>query len=362
MSEHLAHSPLRLRYDLFTPLARTPWAGDKITRQLKKHLPDIDPTLRVGESWEMSCDPDMLSTLLDRKQTLLDTIAADPAAFLSAAQCARTADQLDLLVKIIQPSAPLSLQVHPRDDTPTLAADECGKPESWYVLDADEGAGIYLGFTSKMTKDQLAALLKDGNSAKDHVHFVPVKKGDYFDIDPGLPHMIGPGVTILEPQKVISAKKGKTYRMWDWGRTYDKAGNADPAGQPRELHVDQSLALVDSEEVTGPQLTELARKSPTIEEKAGCRWEIFPENSFCRLMIITVPSGGTLPLAIEDGYGFLYAVAGEGAISGAQASGAAVSFYKGQSLFLPHASYPLSVTTTPGLTMAYIIPHGARAL
>lgn len=354
----LAQSPLRLRYDLFTPLARTPWAGDKITAQIKKHLPDIDTGQKVGESWEMSCDPDMLSTLLDSPGTLLDTIAADPEAFLSPAQCRRTGNQLDLLVKIIQPAAPLSLQVHPYDDTPTLKADECGKPESWFVLDADEGAGIYLGFSEAMTKERLAELLADGNAAKDHVHFVQVKKGDYFDIDPGLPHMIGPGVTILEPQKVISAKKGKTYRMWDWGRTYDAAGKADPNGQPRELHVAESLALVDPERLTGPQLTARAKKSAEVAERDGCQWQIFPENSFCRLMVITVPEGGRLPLAIEDGYGFIYAIAGDGAIQGD--GGPAVSFYKGQSVFLPFASYPLTVASPGGLTMAYIVPHGAK--
>lgn len=356
----LAQTPLRLRYDLFTPLARTPWAGDKITGQIKKHLPDIDTGQKVGESWEMSCDPDMLSTLLDSPGTLMATIATDPAAFLSPSQCQRTAEQLDLLVKIIQPAAPLSLQVHPYDHTPTLKADECGKPESWYVLDADEGAGIYLGFTEAMSKARLAELLADGNAAEAHVHFVPVKKGDYFDIDPGLPHMIGPGVTILEPQKVISAKKGKTYRMWDWGRTYDASGKADPHGKPRELHVAESLELVDPERLTGPQLRATAQKTPIIEDRGGCSWQIFPENSFCRLMVVTVPPGGQVPLAIEDGYGFMYAIAGEAALVG-DGGGAPVTFYKGQSVFLPFASYPLRLKSESGSCIAYIIPHGARA-
>lgn len=355
------NTPLRLRYDLFTPLARTPWAGDKITKQLKKHLPDIDPAQRVGESWEMSCDPDMLSTLLDSPETLLATIATDPEGFLSPAQCARTESQLDLLVKIIQPAAPLSLQVHPRDDTPTLKPDECGKPESWYVLDADEGCGIYLGFKEAMSKDALEALLKDGNAAEAHVHFVPVTKGDYFDIEPGMPHMIGPGVTILEPQKVISAKKGKTYRMWDWGRTYDAQGKADPAGQPRELHVAESMALVEPERLTGPQLTAGARKTAEVQERDGCQWQVFPENSFCRLMIVTVPAGGTLPLGLKDGYGFIYGIAGEGSVTAVE-NGKEVNFYKGQSVFLPFGSYPLTLASGPGLTFAYIIPHGATVV
>jgi hypothetical protein len=52
-------------------------------------------------------------------------------------------------------------------------------------------------------------------------------------------------VTLIEPQKIASKKKRQTYRIWDWNRLYDERGNVSPAGKPRELHIEDSLRVID---------------------------------------------------------------------------------------------------------------------
>ncbi|MBM4360650.1 MAG: class I mannose-6-phosphate isomerase, partial [Deltaproteobacteria bacterium] len=132
-------------------------------------------------------------------------------------------------------------QVHPADDDPALAGDESGKPEAWVVLDAEPGAGLYLGFRDGVSRGDVARALAANAKLDAMMNFVPVGAGDAFVIDAGTPHAIGAGVTLLEPQFVRPGRRGLTYRYWDWDRRYDEAGRLDPAGAPRELHVARSL-------------------------------------------------------------------------------------------------------------------------
>jgi mannose-6-phosphate isomerase class I len=73
--------------------------------------------------------------------------------------------------------------------------------------------------------------------------FVAVQRGDFVLLEPGTPHAVGKGLTLLEPQVVVPGRRGVTYRYWDWRRRYGAGGVLDPAGQPRELHVQHALAV-----------------------------------------------------------------------------------------------------------------------
>ena len=63
---------------------------------------------------------------------------------------------------------------------------------------------------------------------------VPVKKGDFFQIDPGCLHAIKGGTLILETQQSSDI----TYRVYDYDRLSD--------GKPRPLHVEQSIATINA--------------------------------------------------------------------------------------------------------------------
>ena len=235
--------PALLRADNFTPVARTPWGGTRIASHYKReHLSAPLPGI-VGESWEVSIEPDFPALLADGT-SLRDYIAAAPSAVLGR-EHARGRSGTALLVKLLDTAQPLSVQIHPTDHYTGLLPGECGKPESWYVVDRAEGAGLYLGFQPGVEDFDVREALEQGLSLEPLMRFFPVEPGDFFLIDAGMPHAIGAGITLVEPQHVLPGRRGVTYRYWDWNRRYDAAGLPSAQGAPRPLHVEDALAVTD---------------------------------------------------------------------------------------------------------------------
>ena len=227
--------PLLLQPDNFTPPERTPWGGHRIAGRLKLNA-GLEVRGVVGEAWELSVEPDFPSRIVDGP-TLEEVLRADPALLGAEAPLGSTA----LLVKLVDAADELSVQIHPADADPLLAADESGKPEAWYIIDAEPGAGLYLGFRHGVSRHDVERAIDEEGEVDALMSFVPVSTGDVFLIEPGTPHAIGKGVLLLEPQRVSPGKRGLTYRYWDWNRKYDAAGRLDPGGQPRALHKERAL-------------------------------------------------------------------------------------------------------------------------
>ncbi len=242
--------PLLLRGDAFTSPARTPWGGTRLAKHFAKHL---DRERAIGESWELSLGPELSSRVASSGELLSERIDHDREAWLGSSGD-RSAG---LLVKLLDADEPLSLQIHPPDEHPMLAADEGGKPESWYVIHREPGAWVAFGWREPIGRaDVLGALARADGSLEKMLQRVEVEVGDTFIVDAGTPHAIGPGVTLVEPQYVARAKRGVTYRYWDWDRRYDAQGQIDPAGRPRALAVDEALAVTDWEHARGRALLE----------------------------------------------------------------------------------------------------------
>lgn len=140
-------------------------------------------------------------------------------------------DRFPLLIKIIDANDDLSIQVHP-DDTyaKTYENGSLGKTECWYVLDCKEDATIVIGHNAK-DKSELEDMVRGGKWAE-FIREIPIKKGDFFQIDPGCLHAIKGGTLILETQQ----NSDITYRVYD----YDRLSN----GKPRELHIDKSIDVI----------------------------------------------------------------------------------------------------------------------
>lgn len=233
-----AECPVLLSGDTFTPPSRTPWGGERI--RALKGLPE-GPI--VGESWELSVEPSFPSRL-SSGVPLGDWLGPGGTP---------------LLVKLLDTQDRLSLQIHPSDDDPALAADESGKPESWYVVDREPGAGLFLGLTPGTDRVTVEAALDRREGLEALLPFVPVEPGDFFVIEAGTPHCIGPGVFLVEPQRVMPGRRGLTYRYWDWDRRYDADGKRDPNGEPRALHRERALAVTNFAGATDPRLLDRIR-------------------------------------------------------------------------------------------------------
>jgi mannose-6-phosphate isomerase len=303
--------PIVIDPNNFTPESRTPWGGFAIAKHFKRHLEGNlinEVPERIGESWELSLDPSFPSKALIDGSDLGSIIKKFPEDVFSKVRIEKGGGECKVLVKILEAKDPLSLQVHPDDKDPDLKPHECGKPESWLVLHADKGAGIYLGFRSPMTKNELKGeLLKEGENGKNCLQFVPVQVGQYFEIGPGVPHAIGPGVVIMEPQRVLPSREGKTFRLWDWGRLYQ--------GKPRELHFDQGMKLIDPQLQCGESFVNtLIRRGDKLSKKRdehSYEKITYPPNEEYQTTWLRAESGVSLPCSVDGGFAIMTVVRGQ---------------------------------------------------
>lgn len=141
------------------------------------------------------------------------------------------AEVFPLLTKLISAETDLSIQVHPDDEYAKAHENgSLGKTECWYVADAKEGATIVIGHNAK-DKEELGKFISEKNF-RGLIREIPVRKGDFFFIEPGTVHAIKGGTVILETQQ----NSDITYRLYD----YDRLQN----GKPRELHIDKCLDVI----------------------------------------------------------------------------------------------------------------------
>ena len=138
-----------------------------------------------------------------------------------------------VLTKFIDAREKLSVQVHPSDEYALENEGEYGKTEMWYVVEAEEGAGLYMGLKDKCTPELFKQKTEDG-TVEELLSFKEVKKGDVFFIPSGTIHAIGSGTLIFE----IQQNSTLTYRLYDYQRR-------DKSGKLRELHVDKAMAVAN---------------------------------------------------------------------------------------------------------------------
>lgn len=140
-------------------------------------------------------------------------------------------DVFPLLIKILGAQDDLSIQVHPNDEyAATYENGALGKTECWYILDCKEDATIVIGHNAK-DKQELEEMINNARW-QELIRVIPIKKGDFFQINPGCLHAIKGGTLLIETQQSSDV----TYRVYD----YDRLQN----GQPRELHIKQSIDCI----------------------------------------------------------------------------------------------------------------------
>ena len=131
--------------------------------------------------------------------------------------------ELPLLVKLIFTSDRLSVQVHPADgeDGPL------GKTEMWYILEAEPGASIAVGFREPITRARLMEATRSGEIER-LLNWIEVKPGETYFTPAHTVHAIGAGIVLCE----IQQNSDVTYRLWDYGR-------------PRPIHVEKAVPIAD---------------------------------------------------------------------------------------------------------------------
>ncbi|NLI89612.1 MAG: class I mannose-6-phosphate isomerase [Epulopiscium sp.] len=208
------------------------WGGDNIAKKFNRQVPEG----KIGESWEICCREDGMSIVSNgslKGKSFEEIIKEHKEDLLGKDVYDETATHLfPLLIKIIDATDNLSVQVHP-DDEYAAKHNDSGKTELWYVLDTKPGASLIYGLKEGMTKEEFTKAVEEGN-IKDTLNEIEVKPGDVIFIPAGTVHALLDGVMIAE----IQQNSNVTYRLYDWDRLQDD-------GTSRELHVEDALNVID---------------------------------------------------------------------------------------------------------------------
>ena len=230
------------------------WGGNKMASKYNYNI----PSQTTGECWAISAHPNgeteisngvyagkKLSWLYDNHRELFGNIKYD---------------RFPLLTKIIDAKENLSIQVHPDDEYAKKNENgSYGKMECWYILDCDEDASIIIGHNAK-NKDELEHLVHESRW-NELIREIPIKKGDFFQINPGCIHAIKGGTMILETQQ----NSDITYRVYDYGRLQNN--------KPRELHIDKSLDVISFEnEKARNDNKSVSLKNKWLEQLVTCKY------------------------------------------------------------------------------------------
>jgi mannose-6-phosphate isomerase class I len=141
----------------------------------------------------------------------------------------------------------LSLQVHPLTE---YIQDEFGmtytQDESYYLLEAGDDGGVYLGIKEAVRPQEMLDALSDaqqGSHSFPTERFVnrwPARKHDHFSIPAGTVHCSGRNSMVLE---ISATPYIFTFKLWDWDRL-------DLEGRPRPIHLDHGRENIQWDRTT----------------------------------------------------------------------------------------------------------------
>ena len=143
----------------------------------------------------------------------------------------------------------LSLQVHP---TAEYIHRKFGmaytQDESYFILDAGEDGGVYLGLKEGIIPEEMIRDLELAQASADHpfpsekyVNRFPAKKFDHFLIPAGTVHCSSRNCMVLE---VSATPYIFTFKLWDWDRL-----GLD--GKPRPIHIEDGKRVIRFDRTTG---------------------------------------------------------------------------------------------------------------
>lgn len=242
--EQMAHRPFRL-VPYFDPGV---WGG-----QWMKEVCNLDPD-KENYAWSFDGVPEENSIYLDFgnghiELPAMDLVLYEPKPLLGPSVYSRFGAEFPIRFDFLDTigGQNLSLQVHPLTEyihrTFGMAYTQ---DESYYILDAKEGASVYLGLKEGIDKDQMIEDLYAANrgeilfDAEKYINRFPAKKHDHFLIPAGTCHCSGSDAMVLE---ISATPYCFTFKMWDWARV-----GLD--GLPRPVHIDHGKKNIQWDRTT----------------------------------------------------------------------------------------------------------------
>jgi mannose-6-phosphate isomerase class I len=220
-----------------------PWGG----QWMKKYC-DLPPD-QPNYAWCFDCVPEENSLLFKFDDVIFETpsinvVFAQSTKLLGRPVHARFGEEFPIRFDFLDTieGGNLSLQVHP---TNQYIREHFNMPytqdESYYMLDTEPDACVYMGLKEDVKPAEMIAALKDannGNSSFDAEKYVgkyAMKKHDHVLIPAGTIHCSGKNSMVLE---ISATPYIFTFKLWDWGRM-----GLD--GKPRPINIDHGKNVIN---------------------------------------------------------------------------------------------------------------------
>jgi mannose-6-phosphate isomerase len=278
------------------------------------------PAGPIGESWDLADHPGGMSVVAEGPlagQTLHQLVERHGPELVGRGF---SGGVFPLMVKLIDATDRLSVQVHPDDRLArSLGVGVNGKTECWLVL--EDGGELYQGTRPGVDRAAFEAALAEGRVAEALNRFEP-KAGDCFFLGARTVHALGAGCLVYELQQTLDV----TFRVYDWDRV-----GAD--GKPRALHREEALATIDFSATSfGPHRPEWRDERPLLRRSvADC--------DYFRLEELRAPAG-SIPVGAAGTCTVITCLSGAGLV---RTAGGEVSLETSQTVLIPAAAAPAHV-------------------
>lgn len=298
------------------------WGGSRLREVYKKKC-DYEI---IAESWELSAHSDGQCTVISgRHKGMLFGEYLDKIGKESLGWKCQALVSFPILIKFIDASESLSVQVHPDDDYALEIENEYGKNEMWYIVDAEPDSYIYCGFRMRVSRAEIKKRIKE-NTVTEVLNKIPVKKGEVYFIPVGTVHAIGRGILICEIQQSSAC----TYRIYDYGRK-DRFGNY------RELHIEKALDVINYLPYVPQKFENGVDKEEQYESQILCCCKYF--------VSILYRVNGQADIAMtEESFTSLICIKGKGKLNNPDGEDEEMRFIAGESIFMPKSENICRIT------------------
>lgn len=297
------------------------WGGNKII-SFKQLDADME---QVGESWEVSGVKDNESIVANGQyegMKLNDLVALLKGDLVGKENYERFGNEFPLLIKFIDASKQLSIQVHPNDEQAKTKGLKRGKTEMWYIMESAPDATLLSGLKRAITPEEYKAMVEN-DTITDALCEYRVGEGDVFYLPAGRIHSIGAGTFLAEIQETSDV----TYRIYDFKRK-DKDGNY------RQLHTEAAAECIDYSVENDYRTKYEARKNEGVE-LAQC--------THFTTSVYDLDEPMLLDYSELDSFVVLIALSGECTLSTGDAE---MQLRAGETVLLPATTQTLNVSGT----------------
>ena len=243
---------------VFEPiLVEKPWGG----RRLESLGKELAPDRLIGESWELA-DLDATTAGFSGSSTIRNgPYAGRPIRSVIDAWGDRLLGGVALtewggfpaLIKYLDATQHLSVQVHPDADYALVNDGVHLKSECWYIIEAEPDASLYLGLRDGVSAQDLVGAAREG-SVVDLLNAHEAVPGTWFNVPSGTVHALGAGVLVAEVQTASDT----TFRLYDWTEEYGRS--------ERTLHLDEASRCISTEPAPMPITLDPGAKDGLVVE------------------------------------------------------------------------------------------------